>query len=154
MGEKFISHPRQLFTPGDALNLTVYRVSPELKKLQLSLLSSDKIQQHRKRKRLSSDDLISLDELAIDEELWGEIVRVTDYGAYVEVGATVQGFLHFMDHPEFPYRDDHVHPTDLMHVNQLVRLWVLRLDEGKNRIQLTGVRPQSLPVLKRDFRLK
>lgn len=147
---KFIEHPRQLFSAGEELNVTIYRVSPELKKLQLSMLSNEKMQDQQ-LKRMNHDDAISLDDLAVDEELWGEITRVTDYGAFVELGAPVQGFLHFMDHPEFPYRKEEIHPNELMHVGQRVRLWVSRLDREKNRIQLTGSRPKSLPLLKRDF---
>ena len=140
----FVEHPRQLFTPGQSINVTVYRVSPELKKLQLSLLS----QEHN---QILLDDSISLDELTLDEELWGEITRVTDYGAFVDLGAAVQGFLHFMDHPEFPYREEEVHPSKLMRVGQRVRLWVSKLDLEKGRIQLTGIRPKTLPLLKREY---
>ena len=138
----FIEHPRQLFTPGQPINVTVYRVNPQLKKLQLSIIN----QSHS-----PITDPISLDDLSLDEELWGQITRVTDYGAFVDLGTAVQGFLHFMDHPEFPYREEEVHPSKLMRVGQRVRLWVSRLDLEKGRIQLTGIRPKTLPLLKRDF---
>ena len=36
------------------------------------------------------DDRIQLDEIEVDDELWGEIRRVTDYGAYVEIGTFVE----------------------------------------------------------------
>ena len=29
--------------------------------------------------------------------LWGEVIRVTEYGAFVDVGAVVDGFLHIAE---------------------------------------------------------
>lgn len=146
--DEFIEDPKQLLQPGNDVNVTVYRVSSELKKLQLSMSPT------RVYEKECDDlsNLIELESLRVDDEIWGEIVRVTDYGAYVEFGGTVQGFLHFMDNPAFSYREGEVHPSELMTVGQRVRVWVLRLDFELNRVQLTAFRPKSLFVLKRERR--
>lgn len=34
-----------------------------------------------------------------DDELWGEITKVSNYGAFVDVGVEVQGFLHIIYYP-------------------------------------------------------
>lgn len=42
---------------------------------------------------------IALAEIEPAAELWGFVERVTNYGAYVNVGAEVQGFLHIKEVP-------------------------------------------------------
>lgn len=132
----FVEHPRQVFTPGDEVTVKVRSTSPELKKMHLTMLDLDPAEQD------DDDERIPLAEIEIDDELWGVLKRVTDYGAYVEVGAEVDGFLHFMDHPSW---DDGSHPSQFMERGQRVRVWVSDLDRKQRRIKLTGNRPQHLP---------
>lgn len=159
----FVAHPRQVFSPGDVVeNLYVYRVSPELKKLQLSMLTPEEreiairwnndLEEEQEDEEEEDVERITLDELSIDDELWGEIKRVTNFGAYIELGAEVDGFLHFMDHPFFgteQYKG--AHPSAFMEPGQRVRVWVSNLDFDKCRIKLTAIRPESLPVLRREI---
>jgi len=160
--EEFVEHPRQLFSPGDTVEgLRVFRVSPELKKLQLSLLpgkntKSNEIDDSSDPNYFEEDDddddedRIPLEDISVDDELWGEIKRVTSYGAYVELGAAVDGFLHFMDHPEFGFIKG-ARPSEFMKVRNRVRVWVSDVDMEKDRIKLTANRPSRLPGPKRDF---
>lgn len=149
----FVSHPRQILKAGDVLeNLTVTRAELP-RSLQLTMLSEEE-------RRLEADDeeeeddgveRIALDTLFVDDELWGEIKRVTNFGAYVELGAVVDGFLHFMDHPTFGVVPGQ-HPSEYMAPGQRVRVWVSHVDLDKERIKLTALRPRSLPRLTRDMR--
>jgi len=163
----FVAHPREVFSPGDVVeNLYVHRVSPELRKLQLSLLPPEQRGILPRRKVDSRNDehgdgendeddvdRIPLNDIGLDDELWGIIERVTNYGAYVELGAVVKGFLHFMDHPYFgtdKYKG--AHPSEYMKLGQRVRVWVSQVDMEKERIKLTALRPESLPILRRGLR--
>eukprot|EP00591_Stephanopyxis_turris_P007781 CAMPEP_0195523030 /NCGR_PEP_ID=MMETSP0794_2-20130614/21770_1 /TAXON_ID=515487 /ORGANISM="Stephanopyxis turris, Strain CCMP 815" /LENGTH=323 /DNA_ID=CAMNT_0040652929 /DNA_START=224 /DNA_END=1195 /DNA_ORIENTATION=+ len=146
--EIFVEHPKEVFRPGDEVSVTVSRASPELKKLQLTMLPP--------KPEIDEDDetdldRITLEEIDVDDELWGEIKRVTDYGAYVELGAEEQGFLHFMDHPSFGLDPDSPHPSTFMKIGQRVRVWVTDVDVDRSRIKLTGNRPASLPQLRREL---
>ena len=100
----FVEHPRQILNPGDEVTVRIRSTNPEKKKLHLTMFSKEDLE---KEKEDSEDDKdrIPLTEIQIDDELWGELKRVTDYGAYVEVGAEVDGFLHFMDHPSWGWND-------------------------------------------------
>jgi small subunit ribosomal protein S1 len=142
---KFISHPKEMLSPGDEVVVTVASVNPPLKKLHLTMLSKEAMVLERD---LSNADRMALEEIAPDDELWGQVVRVTDFGSYVDVGAVVQGFLHFMDHPLF---ENGAHPSTFMEVNQRVRVWVSDVDRDQERIKLTANRPDHLPGPRREL---
>lgn len=147
----FIAHPKQVFKPGDSVTVRVLRVSPDMKKLQLTMLSPSDIA----NSSLDDDDdedRIQLEDLTIDDEVWGEIKRVTAFGAFVEVGAKVDGFLHFMDHPEFGQVPG-AKPSAFMRVKDRLRCWVSDINLEKNRIKLTANRPASLPGPRREFKI-
>lgn len=140
----FVEHPRQVLSPGDEVTVKVRAISPELKKLQLTML--DSVQEDLLEE--DEEDRIPLTDVKVDDELWGELKRITDFGAYVEVGAEVDGFLHFMDHPLW---DDNMHPSEFMQVGQRVRVWVADLDTQQRRIRLTANRPANLPGPRLEF---
>jgi len=146
--DDFVSHPREVFSPGDVVeDVRVMSYSSELKKLRLSLLP---IESDEDPDDEDEDDPIALSDLTIDDELWGEIRRVTSYGAYVELGAEVDGFLHFMDHPEFGVVPG-VKPSKFMRVGDRIRTWVSDVDLEKKRVKLTANRPAGLPGPRREM---
>jgi small subunit ribosomal protein S1 len=137
----FVEHPRQVLSPGDEVTVKVRSTSLELKKMQLTMLDST-LADSMPRGVEDAKDRISLSEIETDDELWGELKRVTDFGAYVEVGAEVDGFLHFMDHPLW---EDGAIPSQFMTKGERVRVWVANVDMEKRRVRLTGKRPLHLP---------
>lgn len=147
----FVEHPRQVVSPGDEVVVKVRSTSTELKKLQLTMLDASEVLDDNIMGNLNDDDdeeRTSLDEFELDDELWGELKRVTDFGAYVEVGAEVDAFLHFMDHPLW---EDGKIPSEFMMRGERVRVWVADLDMEKRRIRVTSCRPQDLPGPRTEF---
>jgi len=139
----FVQHPRQVLTAGDEITATVRQVSPQLKKLQLTMLDwKEEVKRVEDEMEDSYEERMTLEEMEEDDELWGELKRVTDYGAFVELGAEVDGFLHFMDHPLW---DNGLKPRDIMQQGERVRVWVTDVDLDRRRVKLTGNRPQGLP---------
>ena len=152
--DEFVDHPRRFFSPGDDVEVRVVRRDPNLKKLQLTMLPEEVLEEELvmtkyEESEEEDDDRIQFDEVEVDDELWGEIRRVTDYGAYVELGAVVRGFLHFMDHPMFGDVKG-AHPREYMRVGDRVRVWVLDVDGTQKRIKLTANRPAGLPGPRRE----
>jgi small subunit ribosomal protein S1 len=139
----FVEHPRQMVQPGDEVTVIVASANPELKKLHLTMLSLE----HEEE---DDEERIPLQDVSVDDELWGEIKRVTAFGAYVELGAVVDGFLHFMDHPQFGVNPG-APPSDFMQVGDRIRVWVSDVDIAKTRIKLTANRPSHLPGPRRDI---
>lgn len=144
----FVQHPRQLMTPGETISVRVRSTNPELKKLHLTMLPPEVLA--AEMEDADDDERIRLEDLQVDDELWGQLRRVTDYGAYIEVGAVVDGFLHFMDHPAFGWSNGE-HPSEYMEVGERVRIWVSDIDTERNRIKLTANRPQHLPGPRREI---
>jgi ribosomal protein S1 len=140
----FVEHPKYVMEPGDQIDVTIKSLNPELKKLHLTMLDPEDEEED------DDDERIVLEDVEVDDELWGEIVRVTDYGSYVELGAEVKGFLHFMDHPFFG-NEPGAHPSTYMEVGQRVRAWVSDVDRERNRIKLTAMRPGHLPGPRREL---
>jgi len=147
--DKFVEHPKQMLTPGDRIDVTLLRANPDLRKMQLSMLPQEILEEETMNED-DVDERIPLEDLATNDELWGEIKRVTSFGSYVEVGAVVQGWLHFMDHPEFEYGKV---PSDFMKVRDRIRCWVSNTDEDNQRLKLTAIRPTDLPGPRREIRL-
>lgn len=149
----FVDHPRGYLSPGDDVEVRVVRADGESKKLQLTMLPEEILEEENVMKKHEAnedeDDRIQLDEIVTDDELWGEIRRVTDYGAYVEIGAVCRGFLHFMDHPVFG-EEKGAHPREYMRVGDRVRVWVLDVDREQKRVKLTANRPAGLPGPRRE----
>lgn len=146
--ERFVEHPRQVLTPGDKIDVTIIKSSVQLKKMQLSMLSQE-IRDDEDEDEEEFEERIDLEDLSIDDELWGVIKRVTSYGSYVELGAVSMGWLHFMDHPEFEFGKN---PSDFMRVGDRIRCWVANVDEEKERIKLTANRPKDLPGPRREVK--
>lgn len=144
----FVEHPRQILTPGDEVVVRVRSTNSEKKKLHLSMLSQDVVNEETNEE--NAKNRIPLVDLQVDDELWGELKRVTDFGAYVEVGAEVDAFLHFMDHPAFGWSKGS-HPSEFMSVGDRVRIWVSDLDFEQRRIKVTANRPTYLPGPRRDL---
>jgi len=147
----FVEHPRQVVTPGDEVTVKVRSASPELKKMQLTMLDAvEQAEAGSWGNNASEDDeeRTPLTEFESDDELWGELRRVTDFGAYVEVGAEVDAFLHFMDHPLW---EEGKTPSEFMERGQRVRVWVADLDMEQKRIRVTACRPEDLPGPRIEF---
>jgi len=159
--EQFISHPSDVFSPGQQITVRVVRTSPELRKLQLTMLTDEVLKAEDvvlggttaayEDDEEDDGDKIPLDEIEVDDELWGEIKRVTAYGSYVEVGAVVRGFLHFMDHPLFGDVKGAT-PDTYMTVGDRVRVWALDVDDEQGRVKLTANRPPGLPGPRREVK--
>lgn len=148
--DEFVEHPRQILTPGMEVDVRLVRSSAELKKMQLSMLPSEVLSAEMENEE-EKGERIPLKDLEVDDELWGEIKRVTAFGAYVELGAVVSGWLHFMDHPLFGNVSGSK-PKEFMKVGDRIRCWVSGVDLDLERIKLTANRPENLPGPRREIR--
>jgi small subunit ribosomal protein S1 len=143
----FVEHPRQVLTPGDEVTVRVSSMNPEMKKMHLTMLNIDNKDDDAKEVE-DDEERILLEDIQVDDELWGSLKRVTDFGAYVEVGAQVDGFLHFMDHPSW---ENGMHISNFMHKDDRVRVWVSDVDTEGRRVKLTAKRPTHLPGPRREL---
>ena len=89
--------------------------------------------------------------LFIGQEMAGRVTRVTNFGAFVDIGVGRDGLLHISELSG--NRIDKV--SDVVSKGQEVTVWIRSLDRERNRIGLTMRKPPSVDVngLQPDMRI-
>jgi len=92
-------------------------------------------------KRLPSKKKV-VKKLSIGQEMTGRVTRVTNFGAFVDIGVGRDGLLHISELSG--NRIDKV--SDVVSKGQEVTVWIRSLDRERNRIGLTTRKPASVDV--------
>lgn len=78
-------------------------------------------------------DVLSMEDLKPGMELMGTVRNVIDFGAFVDVGVHQDGLVHISQ-----ICDRYIkHPSEVLKVGDVVKVWVLSVDMKKKRISLT-----------------
>ncbi|MDD2955067.1 MAG: Tex family protein [Oscillospiraceae bacterium] len=93
-------------------------------------------------KPLLRTDVMSLSDLREGMELTGTVRNVIDFGAFVDIGVHEDGLVHISQICDRFIR----HPSEMLKVGDIVKVWVLGVDEKKKRISLTMKPPKSPAV--------
>jgi ribosomal protein S1 len=143
MSEGFTPSVADAVYTGQVLNVTVKFVDAGASKLALSLVPLTSGAAAAAQRGADGGPLTAepLEAVEAGDELWGEVVKVTNFGAYVECGVDVQGFLHITEWPAAGGRS----PNEVFSRGQRLRTWVLQVDSEASRLKLTGERPDYLP---------
>ncbi len=80
--------------------------------------------------------------LARGMQLTGRVTRVTDFGAFVDIGVNTDGLVHISELA--PYRVAKV--TDVVNVGDEVTVWIKDLNKAENRISLTMIPPGTKTI--------
>ena len=80
-------------------------------------------------------DVLSLDDLKPGMALTGTVRNVIDFGAFVDIGVHQDGLVHISRMADRFIR----HPSEVVKVGDVVRVWVVDVDAQKKRIALTMV---------------
>ncbi len=78
-------------------------------------------------------DVLEIKDLKPGMELKGTVRNVIDFGAFVDIGVHQDGLVHISQISDRFIR----HPSEVLSVGDVVTVWVLEVDEKKNRISLT-----------------
>ncbi len=84
-------------------------------------------------------DVLDIKDLKPGMELRGTVRNVIDFGAFVDIGVHQDGLVHISRISNRYIR----HPSEVLSVGDVVTVWVLEVDEKKNRISLTMQKPRS-----------
>jgi uncharacterized protein len=76
-------------------------------------------------------------ELRAGEHYYGLVVRLLDFGAFVDIGAEETGLLHRSRMGRSKFHS----PREVLTVGQMVSVWVVQVDAGLKRIALSLVPP-------------
>ena len=80
-------------------------------------------------------DVLEMKDLKPGMELTGTVRNVIDFGAFVDIGVHQDGLVHISRMAEKFIR----HPSEVVKVGDVVKVWVVSVDEQKKRIALTMV---------------
>lgn len=116
-----------------SISVKVLEVDPRKNKLILSQKAA--IQEEKADLREKT-----LQNLEIGQNVKGEVVRVTDFGAFIDLGG-IDGLLPIS---EFSWQRV-TNPQEILSVGQKVELKVLKIDRDTNRISLSLKRMQNDP---------
>lgn len=90
-------------------------------------------------KPLLKSDVLHIEDLTPGMELEGTVRNLIDFGAFVDIGVKQDGLVHISKITKKYIK----HPIDVLHVGQIVKVWVLSVDVTRKRIQLTMINPEN-----------
>jgi small subunit ribosomal protein S1 len=129
MSWKRVSHPSQVLAVGDTVKVQIVKINPDTQRISLGM------------KQLQSDPWDGVEEkYPVGARFTGRITNITDYGAFVELEAGVEGLVHVS---EMSWTKKNVHPGKIVSTSQEVDVVVLDVDASKRRVSL-GLK-QAMP---------
>ena len=81
--------------------------------------------------------VLKLEDLAPGMELKGEILNVVDFGAFVDVGLKDSGLVHISQMANRFIKS----PYEVVHVGDVVSVWVMTVDPERKRVSLSMIPP-------------
>ena len=131
MSWKRVSHPSQVLAVGDTVKVQIVKINPDTQRISLGM------------KQLQSDPWDGVEaKYPVGAKYTGRITNITDYGAFVELEAGVEGLVHVS---EMSWTKKNVHPGKIVSTSQEVDVVVLEVDEDKRRISLGLKQAQNNP---------
>ena len=131
MSWKRVSHPSQVLAVGDTVKVQIVKINPDTQRISLGM------------KQLQSDPWDGVEaKYPPGARFTGRITNITDYGAFVELEAGVEGLVHVS---EMSWTKKNVHPGKIVSTSQEVDVVVLDVDPSKRRVSLGLKQAQPNP---------
>jgi small subunit ribosomal protein S1 len=109
-------------TIGETVKVQVIKINKETHRISLGM------------KQLEDDPWnIVQEKYAVESIHTGKVTNITDYGAFVELEAGVEGLVHVS---EMSWTKKNVHPGKIVSTSQEVEVMVLEIDSIKRRVSL------------------
>ncbi len=131
MAWRRVNHPSEILTIGETIKVQIVRINKETHRISLGM------------KQLE-DDPWSLVEgkFPLESVHTGRVTNITDYGAFVELEAGVEGLVHVS---EMSWTKKNVHPGKIVSTSQEVEVMILEIDTTKRRVSLGLKQTQGNP---------
>jgi small subunit ribosomal protein S1 len=131
MSWKRVNHPSQVLAVGDTVKVQIVKINPDTQRISLGM------------KQLQSDPWDGVEtKYPPGARFTGRITNITDYGAFVELEAGVEGLVHVS---EMSWTKKNAHPGKIVSTSQEVDVIVLDVDASKRRISLGLKQAQQNP---------
>ena len=131
MAWRRVNHPSEILSIGETVKVQVIKINKDSHRISLGM------------KQLQADpwDTVA-DKFPIGSVHQGRVTNITDYGAFVELEAGVEGLVHVS---EMSWTKKNVHPGKIVSTSQEVEVMVLEVDSEKRRISLGLKQAQRNP---------
>tara|TARA_R110000824_G_scaffold12468_6_gene54726 strand:- start:10539 stop:12413 length:1875 start_codon:yes stop_codon:yes gene_type:complete len=117
-----VNHPSEALTIGETVKVQVIRLNKDTQRISLGM------------KQLEEDPWEALEaKYPVGAKFTGRVTNITDYGAFVELEAGVEGLVHVS---EMSWTKKNVHPGKIVSTSQEVEVMVLEVDQARRRISL------------------
>ncbi|WVX50099.1 30S ribosomal protein S1 [Roseobacter fucihabitans] len=122
MAWRRVNHPSEILAIGETIKVQVIKINKETHRISLGM------------KQLQEDpwDLVAA-KYPLESSHTGRVTNITDYGAFVELEAGVEGLVHVS---EMSWTKKNVHPGKIVSTSQEVEVMVLEIDGAKRRVSL------------------
>ncbi|WP_126974618.1 30S ribosomal protein S1 [Frigidibacter oleivorans] len=122
MAWRRVNHPSEILNIGETVKVQVIKINKETHRISLGM------------KQLQSDPWDTVEsKFPIGSVHKGRVTNITDYGAFVELEAGVEGLVHVS---EMSWTKKNVHPGKIVSTSQEVDVMVLEIDTAKRRVSL------------------
>ena len=131
MAWRRVNHPSEILTIGETISVQVIKINKDTHRISLGM------------KQLQEDpwDLVAA-KYTLESLHTGIVTNITDYGAFVELEAGVEGLVHVS---EMSWTKKNVHPGKIVSTSQEVEVMVLEIDGSKRRVSLGLKQTQRNP---------
>ena len=131
MAWRRVNHPSEILTIGETVKVQVVKINKETHRISLGM------------KQLMDDpwDIVGA-KYPLESQHKGRVTNITDYGAFVELEAGVEGLVHVS---EMSWTKKNVHPGKIVSTSQEVDVMVLEIDGVKRRVSLGLKQTQRNP---------
>ena len=131
MAWRRINHPSEVLSIGQTLKVQVIKINKETHRISLGI------------KQLQADPWDAVEaNYPLSSVHKGRVTNITDYGAFVELEAGVEGLVHVS---EMSWTKKNVHPGKIVSTSQEVEVMVLEIDSAKRRVSLGLKQTQRNP---------
>jgi small subunit ribosomal protein S1 len=128
---KRVNHPNEVINIGDSVRVQIIRINRDTQRISLGM------------KQLESDPWEGATaKYPIGARLSGRVTNITEYGAFVELEAGIEGLVHVS---EMSWTKKNAHPGKIVSTSQEVDVVVLEIDHDKRRISLGLKQAQRNP---------
>ncbi|HUH88432.1 MAG TPA: 30S ribosomal protein S1 [Pusillimonas sp.] len=122
MAWRRVRHPSEVLQVGQEIEAKVLKFDQEKSRVSLGV------------KQLGEDPWVGLARrYPQSTRLFGKVTNLTDYGAFVEVEAGIEGLVHVS---EMDWTNKNVDPRKVVTLGEEVEVMVLEIDEDRRRISL------------------
>src|SRR5213594_3493258 len=117
-----VKHPSEVLNVGDEVTAKVLKFDAEKNRVSLGL------------KQLGEDPWVGIARrYPQGTRSFGKVTNITDYGAFVEIEAGIEGLVHVS---EMDWTNKNIHPNKVVQLGDEVEVMILEIDEERRRISL------------------